>query len=126
MLRPHSMPGGKFHWPLWQPYELYGTVDYIYGWKAFNDRNGFTAAQGFLNLVETVMYAYYLYILYAFGRQSSAKGRGAPSPAIAGFVGQQRYVDGQKGALAVVVAFSAAVMTVSKTVLYCKSFQVFS
>src|SRR5690242_12203083 len=24
LLRPHSMPGGKFHWPLWVPYELYG------------------------------------------------------------------------------------------------------
>lgn len=119
MLRPHTMPGGKYQWPLWTPYELYGKVDYIYGWKAYHAKNGFTAAQGFLNIIETLMYMYYLYIMYAFGRQSTAQGRGAPSPAAVGFFGQQRYVDGKQGALALLVAYSAAVMTVSKTVLYC-------
>ncbi|KAG9232561.1 hypothetical protein BJ875DRAFT_485957 [Amylocarpus encephaloides] len=118
MLRPHSMPGGNVHWPLWVPYELYGKVDYIYGWKAFNDSNGFTAAQGFLNIVESLMYMYYLYILYAYGTQNAARGRGAPKPAMAGFLGEQRHVEGQKGAVAVLVGFSAAVMTVSKTILY--------
>lgn len=118
MLRPYSMPGGSLHWPIWQPYELYGKVDYIYGWKAFNDNNGFTAAQGFLNIVETVMYLYYLYILFAYGRQSNAQGGGAPKASKIGFPGQQRYVDGKMGAVAVLVAYSAAVMTVSKTVLY--------
>jgi hypothetical protein len=122
MLRPHSMPGGSLHWPIWQPYDLYGRVDYIYGWKAYNENNGFTAAQTFLNIVESAMYVYYLYILYAFGRQSTAQGRGAPKPASVGWLGEQRYVDGEKGALAVLVAFSAAVMTVSKTVLYCRSY----
>ncbi|KAG4437038.1 hypothetical protein IFR05_007474 [Cadophora sp. M221] len=118
MLRPLSMPGGRLHWPLWVPYELYGKVDYIYGWKAFNERNGFTAAQGLLNIVESLMYMYYLYILFAFGHQSKARGRGAPGPSKIGFLGQQRYVDGQKGAIAVLVGYSAALMTVSKTVLY--------
>lgn len=64
------------------------------------------------------MYGYYLYILFAHGRQSKAQGRGAPKASTVGFLGQQRYVDGQMGALAVLVAYSAAVMTVSKTVLY--------
>lgn len=118
MLRPYSMPGGSLHWPIWAPYELYGTVDYIYGWKAFNEKNGFTAAQGFLNIVESLMYVYYLYILFAHGRQSKAQGRGAPKTSKVGFLGQQRYVDGRMGALAVLVGYSAAVMTVSKTVLY--------
>lgn len=120
MLRPYSMPGGSLHWPIWAPYELYGTVDYIYGWKAFNEKNGFTAAQGFLNIVESLMYVYYLYILFAHGRQSKAQGRGAPKTSKVGFLGQQRYVDGRMGALAVLVGYSAAVMTVSKTVLYCE------
>jgi hypothetical protein len=119
MLRPYSMPGGSLHWPIWAPYELYGKVDYIYGWKAFNEKNGFTAAQGFLNIIESLMYVYYLYILYTVGKQSKAQGRGAPKVSNVGFLGQQRFVDGQKGAVAVLVAFSAAVMTVSKTVLYC-------
>ncbi|TEY84099.1 hypothetical protein BOTCAL_0021g00210 [Botryotinia calthae] len=116
MLRPLSMPGGSLHWPVWAPYELYGKVDYIYGWKAFNDHNGFTMAQTFLNVIESLMYYYYLYILYAYGKSSPAQGRGAPKNS--GKVGEQRSVDGKMGALAVLVGYSAAVMTVSKTVLY--------
>ncbi|GKT88746.1 hypothetical protein Ct61P_06596 [Colletotrichum tofieldiae] len=77
------MPGGHLHWPLYVPYALYGEVDHVYGWKAFNAGNGFTSAQGALNAVETVM-----------------------------------YLVGRAGALAIVVGFSAAVMTLSKTVLY--------
>lgn len=102
------------------PYELYGKVDYIYGWKAFNEHNGFTAAQGMLNIIESLMYGYYLYILFAYGKQSKAQGRGAPKTSAVGFLGQQRYVDGKIGAIAVLVAYSAALMTLSKTVLYCK------
>lgn len=45
LLRPHTMPGGKFHSPFWTPYALYGTVDYMYGWPAWNNHNGFTAAK---------------------------------------------------------------------------------
>lgn len=119
MLRPHSMPGGSLHWPIWAPYELYGKVDYIYGWKAFNDHNGFTAAQGTLNVIETVMYLYYAYVVYVYGVQSKAKGRGAPSLGVVGMLGESRVVSGQVGASAVLVAFSASVMTFSKTVLYC-------
>jgi hypothetical protein len=120
MLRPLTMPGGKLHWPLYVPYDLYGRVDYIYGWKAYNEHNGFTSAQGLLNIVESLMYMYYLYILYAHGKQSTKQGHRAPKPGTAGFLGQQRIVEGKMGALAVLVVYSAAVMTVSKTVLYCK------
>ncbi|PQE14561.1 C6 transcription factor protein [Rutstroemia sp. NJR-2017a WRK4] len=115
-LRPYSMPGGSLHWPIWAPYELYGRVDYIYGWKAFNEHNGFTNAQTFLNVVETSMYLYYLYMLYAYGRASGAQGRGAPEGA--GFLAEGRYIEGGKGARALLVGYSAAVMTVSKTLLY--------
>ncbi|PFH56979.1 hypothetical protein XA68_15678 [Ophiocordyceps unilateralis] len=95
--RPHTMEGGALHWPLWVPYKLYGEVDHIYGWKAFNARNGFTAAQGLLNLVETAMYLFYLGIFV-----------GSPS----------RRLTGRPAAVAVLVGFSAAVMTLSKTLLY--------
>jgi len=118
MLRPLTMPGGSLHWPLYVPYDLYGRVDYIYGWKAFNEHNGFTSAQGLLNIIESLMYGYYLYILYAYGKQSKAHGRGTPKASTVGFLGQRRFVDGQMGAKAVLVAYSAALMTVSKTVLY--------
>lgn len=125
MLRPHTMPGGALHWPLWVPYDLYGRVDYIYGWKAYNDLNGFTSAQGFLNIVETMMYCFYLYILFTEGKQVAAKGRGAPKPRLVGILGEQRRVEGVKGAVASMIGFSAALMTLSKTVLYCKSVQMY-
>lgn len=102
--RPHTMEGGAAHWPLWLPYKLYGEVDHIYGWKAFHANNGFTAAQGLLNVVETLMYAVYLWLWYSRG-EATAHGR---------------VVTGRPGALAVLIGFSAAVMTLSKTFLYCK------
>ncbi|KAK3391833.1 hypothetical protein B0T20DRAFT_456246 [Sordaria brevicollis] len=94
------MPGGSLHYPLWTPYELYGRVDYVYGWKAWNERNGFTAAQGVMNAVETGMY-----LVYAWGVLSSKGGKGDGG-------------EGRKGAMVVLVGFAAAVMTLSKTVLY--------
>ncbi|KAF5007118.1 hypothetical protein FDECE_6549 [Fusarium decemcellulare] len=106
LLRPRTMPGGNLHWPLWVPYELYGQVDHIYGWKAYNAKNGFSGAQGFLNAVETLMYLVYLYMLWRRADPSSTEGV------------MRRSLTGRNGALAVLVGFSAAVMTLSKTVLY--------
>lgn len=106
LMRPRTMAGGDLHWPLWAPYALYGEVDYVYGWKAFNANSGFTGAQGFLNVVETVMYAYYAFVYY----QNAVS------------VGGKKVVVGRQAAIAVLVAFSAAIMTLSKTVLYCEFF----
>ncbi|KAK1992718.1 hypothetical protein LX36DRAFT_286144 [Colletotrichum falcatum] len=106
LLRPWTMPGGHLHWPLWVPYALYGQVDHVYGWKAYEARSGFTSAQGALNLVETLMYLAYVYIYLS-------RGRPAGGPA-----GAKKTVGGSAGALAVVIGFSAAVMTLSKTLLY--------
>lgn len=66
------------------------------------------------------MYVYYLYILYTSGKQVAAQGRGAPKAAIAGFLSEQRRVEGSKGALAALVGYSAGLMTFSKTALYCE------
>ncbi|KAK2598073.1 hypothetical protein QQS21_005784 [Conoideocrella luteorostrata] len=101
--RPHTMEGGFAHWPFWTPYKLYGEVDYVYGWKAVHEKNGFTAAQGFLNVVETVMYLAYLWLWYSRS-EVSANGN--------------KVLAGRVGAWALMIAFSAAVMTLSKTVLY--------
>ncbi|KAL6909101.1 hypothetical protein GGI43DRAFT_379916 [Trichoderma evansii] len=101
LLRPLSMPGGSLHWPIWAPYELYGKVDYIYGWKAFNAGNGFTSAQGLLNAIETLMYLWYL-AAYFFGKTE----------------GGARVLSGRGGARAMLFGYAAAVMTLSKTVLY--------
>lgn len=93
------MEGGSLHWPLWVPYKLYGEIDHVYGWKAINANNGFTAAQGSLNAVETSMYLVYLWMVYGQGTWRAS---------------------GRQGATALVIGFSAAVMTLSKTVLYCE------
>jgi hypothetical protein len=100
------MPGGSLHRPLWVPYALYGEVDHMYGFKQWDLRNPFAAAQSLMNLAETLLYLVYLGMWYAYGTEVRA--------------GARRAVGGEIGALAVLVGFSAAVMTVSKTVLYCE------
>ncbi|KAJ4268855.1 hypothetical protein NW762_002925 [Fusarium torreyae] len=103
--RPHTMPDGFLHWPMYVPYALYGQVDHIYGWKAFDAKNGFTAAQTALNVVESLMYLVYLWMLWTRADKASE--------GVA-----KRTLSGRDGAVAVIIAFSAAVMTLSKTVLY--------
>lgn len=75
----------------------------MYGWKAYNEHNGFTAAQGALNVVETVGYLGYLWVVWDYGE------------------GEKRAVGGGWGGVACLVGFALCVMTVSKTMLYCKS-----
>jgi len=82
------MVGGDLHW-IWKPYALYQEIDYVYGLKALDENNGFTSAQAFLNIVETLLNLAYVYLAHI--SQWSA----AP-----------------------VVGFAAATMTFSKTVLY--------
>ncbi|KAI4153321.1 MAG: hypothetical protein L6R39_001604 [Caloplaca ligustica] len=65
--RPHTMPGGKWHEPVYTPYALYATVDYMYGWPAYESGNGFTMAQCSLNVLETICYLAYLYIFWEHG-----------------------------------------------------------
>lgn len=110
LLRPLTMDGGALHWPLWVPYKLYGEVDHVYGWKAYTAKNGFSGAQSFMNLVETSLYLWYLWLCWRKGRTAVGEDGRA-----------WRYVLGRDGASALLVGFSAAVMTLSKTVLYCKS-----
>lgn len=103
------MPGGAWHWPIWSPYELYGKVDYVYGWPAFNEANGFTSAQAFLNVVETAMYGYYAYVYFTEGKAA----KGAAANAWTG-----KTIEGSAAGRAAIIGFSGAVMTLSKSVLY--------
>ena len=117
-LRPHSMPGGKFHAPIWKPYALYGTVDYVYGWPAYDSHSGFTAAQASLNVVETAMYIYYLFAIW----NTSPNGLYSFDSAQTLFLGNsEKVASGPRVAKAVLALFSATVMTISKTALYGKS-----
>jgi hypothetical protein len=108
------MPGGAFHSPIWTPYALYGKIDYMYGWPAWDARIGFTAAQGSLNAMEFAMDAFYLWVVYANGKVKRGEKKD-----FRWFVWEEKKVEG--AGLAVLVVWAAAVMTLSKTVLYCKS-----
>jgi len=105
LLRPHTMPGGSLSWPIYSPYALYGTIDYTYGEKAWNDHNGFTAAQTALNVFETAGYLGYLWVVWQYGE------------------GEKRVLRGGWGGVACLTGFALSVMTVSKTVLYCEYFR---
>lgn len=108
------MPGGALHAPIWTPYALYGTIDYMYGWPAWNARIGFTAAQGSLNAIEFAMDVFYLWVVYANGKVKRVEKKD-----VRWFVWEEgKKVEG--AGLAVLVVWAAAVMTLSKTVLYCK------
>ena len=114
LLRPYSMPGGKLHKPIWSPYELYGKVDHTYGWPAYNAGSGFTSAQGSMNLIETIGYIWYLSVVIS--RLQGVKQ--GDSKWMALLTGKHSGVKGAERA--VTMCFAVCVMTVSKTVLYCK------
>ncbi|RYP70355.1 hypothetical protein DL769_004981 [Monosporascus sp. CRB-8-3] len=119
LLRPLTMEGGALHWPLWVPYRLYGEIDRAYGWKAFRARNSFMAAQGWLNVVETALYLAYLWIYFARRRALGEEaGKGAGGGGGNKMTTTTRVVSGRPAAVAVLLTFSGAVMTLSKTVLY--------
>ncbi|KAH9964869.1 hypothetical protein BC827DRAFT_1185639 [Russula dissimulans] len=88
LMRPRSMVGGDLHW-IWEPYGIYQDIDWTYGVKALRDNNGFTNAQSVLNLVETAVNVFYVYLAHVAKYPSAS-----------------------------VVGFASAVMTLSKTVLY--------
>lgn len=73
---------------LWSPYALYETVDLVYSRQWYDLRRGFTSAQAMMNIAESVLNVLYLWLA---GRESP---------------------------VAVLVGFTAVVMTASKTVLY--------
>lgn len=126
MLRPHSMPGGWAHAPIWSPYELYGRVDHTYGWKAYNANSGWTLAQGSINAVETLAYGLYLYLVYTYGEQEEVQGTGAPDKedlpeGLGGklrALGEARTVYGRMAGAVTLLAYTAAQVTFWKTVLY--------
>lgn len=107
------MPGGRLHWPLWVPYELYGRIDHIYGLPAWESQNGFTAAQGTLNAFETAAYIYYLVTLYRQrGHIISRRSSSTTTP-----LATVR-ADDATMARAVLLVFATFAVTCAKTVLY--------
>jgi hypothetical protein len=122
LLRPHTFAGGALQWPIWKPYELYASVDKVYSRSAWDANEGFGGAQGVLNAVELVLYGLYALILYNHGTKApSGTGLQAGQGVSAWFAGGLK-VQGKVGNRALIIGFAAAVMTLSKTVLYCKCY----
>ncbi|ORY12518.1 hypothetical protein BCR34DRAFT_450982, partial [Clohesyomyces aquaticus] len=118
LLRPHTMAGGAIQWPIWKPYEIYASIDYVYGWPGWENHDGFGGAQGALNAVEAVLYGLYIMIVYNHGKPAAA-GRGLQvGQGVKGWISGGRRIPGTTGNRALLIGFTAAVMTLSKTVLY--------
>ena len=120
------MPGGGF-WAdtVFKPYGMYGTVDYMYGFPAWEAKNGFTAAQASMNAIETARYVYYLYVVSArvtggdgFIRDFALKSLNVFSRKDGDDKEKIVIHGGTDVALALVLCFTSNIMTVSKTVLY--------
>ncbi len=106
----------------------------MYGWPAYNRGDGFPQAQGIMSLVESGLYIWYLWIVRYHGRRERSGGnergkgetKGEGEGKVEGKVGKvvkgKMVVSGFQAGVAVLVAHAAAVMTFSKTALYCKFF----
>nr|CDI52599.1 related to Adiponectin receptor 1 [Melanopsichium pennsylvanicum 4] len=92
LLRPRSMFGGDLHW-LWSPYSLYMNVDYIYGLPSWDTKDGFPAAQSLMNVGESIINLFYIYLVHVKATQASL-------------------------AVAPIWGLIAVIMTLSKTILY--------
>ncbi|KAF1958369.1 hypothetical protein CC80DRAFT_408964 [Byssothecium circinans] len=118
LLRPHTMAGGKLQWPIWKPYEVYAAIDHLYGTPGWENKDGFGGGQGFLNAIEAVLYGLYGMILYNHG-EFAERGSGVEAgEGVKGWLLGGAKVKGRKGNQALIIGFAAAVMTLSKTVLY--------
>ncbi|PWZ00517.1 HlyIII-domain-containing protein [Testicularia cyperi] len=92
LLRPRSMKGGDLHW-IWSPYALYMDIDYVYGLPSWDTKDGFPAAQSLMNVAESILNLFYIYLAHVKGTEASL-------------------------AVAPVWGLVSVIMTLSKTVLY--------
>lgn len=118
--RPHSLPGGSLHF-IWAPYAMYSTVDYLYGWPGYNSKNGFVAAQSAVNILESIMYLFYLTVVFRNGTSIGPRGGSKKTKkSVLWFLFAEKSVDGRSGMIALLLVFTTCVMTLSKTTLYSK------
>jgi hypothetical protein len=85
------MPGGKYH-DFFFPYKAYGQIDHHYSREAFEAGEGFPTAQMWMNLIELTLQMSAFFLFLCGGKKSAYK--------------------------AAFLAFSAQLMTLSKTMLY--------
>lgn len=100
-LRPRTLPGHEWHDPIWTQVGTYAAVDGVYGEQAWIEGEGWTAAQGVVNVTEVILCLWY----YALVRKSRNEGK---------------CVGGRVGSKACVVGLMAGTATLTKSMLYCK------
>lgn len=79
----------------------------MYGELAWLEKDGFTAAQGVINMTEVTLYAVYFWIVMTRGNKSAV-------------TGGKRIVGGASAGLAVALGLIAGSVTATKTALYCE------
>lgn len=121
LLRPHTMAGGFLQWPLWKPYEIYAAIDHVYGQPGWDQKDGFGGGQGAVNAIEVVLYGLYMMIVYNHGVKAAGGSGLQIGSGVKGWASGGVRVRGSKGNVALIIGFTASVMTLSKTVLYCAS-----
>ena len=104
ILRPHSLPGHKWHSPIWVPVASYAAVDGIYSERAWVESEGWTAAQGAINVTEVCMYIWYFWVIQTKARNGS------------------KYLDGRADGKACVLGLIAGTITWTKSSLYGRLF----
>ncbi len=92
LMRPRSFLGGDLHW-LWSPYSLYMNIDYVYGLPSWDAKDGFPAAQTLMNVLESILNLFYVYLVHVRATPSSR-------------------------AVAPIYGLITVTMTLSKTILY--------
>jgi hypothetical protein len=120
LLRPHTMAGGFLQWPIWKPYEVYAAIDHVYGQPGWDQHDGFGGGQGAVNVIEAVLYGLYLMLVYNHGVKAAGGSGVQIGSGVKGWASGGVRVRGSKGNAALLIGFSASLMTLSKTVLYCE------
>lgn len=112
-LRPHTLPGEKWHSPIWTLYTGYSAVDRMYSREAYDAHDGFAPAQALMNLIETFFYLAYFIIV---ARKAHSNG----TTGVLTWYTRRKVVSGPDGAVAVWLGLIAGTMTASKTLLCCE------
>lgn len=107
-LRPHSLPGGKWHEPYFHLHKDYAGIDLMYSRQGWESGDGFVAAHCVLHLTECALGACYLCLLFKRGQSL-------------GWFGLHRALNGDAAGLSVVIGIVEAAMTLEMTVLCCTS-----
>lgn len=117
LLRPHTFVGGKYHDLLWKPYAIYQRVDLVYSPSAREERNGWPGAQAAFNVIETLGYYLYLWMVTAHTSSELKRGVNCLGSIWTGLLGD-RQVEGTRGAAAALLLFALSFLTLTKTLLY--------